>query len=60
MTQSSMTQSSVNRIGRLYERVIGYNPIDEGCDAFETLETLREYRKEYGLYEGDAIELNRH
>lgn len=39
-----MTQSTLRRIARLYEKVIGYDPIVEGWTVCEALETLREYR----------------
>ena len=43
-----MTSKTINRIRRLYESWIGYDPIED-CptrDPDEILQTLREYRDE--------------
>jgi hypothetical protein len=46
---SRITPSSVQRIARLYEVWVGYNPIKEcGLTAHEALQALREYRAEAG------------
>lgn len=41
-----ITPSTAKRIVRLYEKAIGYNPVNEGWTVLEALENLREFRAE--------------
>ena len=41
-----MTRSTQNRIARLYERTVGYDPLTDGSTAAEALDVLREYQRE--------------
>jgi len=44
-----MTPATKTRIARLYEAVVGYNPLTDGWTAPEALDVLREMRAE-GLH----------
>lgn len=48
-----MTNSTVARIDRLYERVIGYRPSLDGWSAQEALDGLRWMRTALTLCDGD-------
>ena len=41
-----MTNATISRIARLYEKTVGYDPIAEGWTPQAALATLQEYRAE--------------
>jgi hypothetical protein len=48
-----MTASTTNRIARLYEQVVGYNPLLDGWTIAEALDCLRWMRTAMTLCDGD-------
>lgn len=48
-----MTPATINRIARLYEQVVGYDPLSDGWTVAEALDGLRWMRTALVICNGD-------